>query len=99
MYTFSPMTKTQEKSQQVHDEWSRLHRELNDVIRAEFPVGTKVKFRHGLNWIHGTVAEMPSWDFGNELKIKNTKTGTLRSVKAEDLEFDTDNKDEAKKAA
>jgi hypothetical protein len=94
------MTKTQEKDAAVHEEWSRIHKELSDVIRAEFPVGTKVKFRHGLNWIYGTVAEMPSWDFGDELKIKNTKTGTFRNVKAKELEFDTDDSSEkAKKAA
>ena len=84
------MTKTQEKSRQVDQEWERLHKELSDVIRAEFPVGTKVKFRHGLNWIRGTVAELPMWDFGDELKIENTKTGTRRRVKEKDLEFDTD---------
>jgi hypothetical protein len=92
------MTKTQQKDAQVHEEWSRLHSELNAVIRAEFPVGTRVKYRHGLNWIHGVVAEMPSYSFGDELEIKNVKTGTSRRVKAKELEFDTDSKEEAKKA-
>jgi hypothetical protein len=84
------MTKTQEKAAEVSSEWDRLHRELSETIRAEFKVGTKVKFKHGLNWIHGTVAEMPSWDFGSELSIKNTKTGTLRKVDAKYLEFDVE---------
>lgn len=92
------MTRTQEKSRFVHEEWSRLHKELSDTIRAEFPVGTKVKYRFGQGWIFGTVAEMPAWDFGDELKIKNTKTGTTRSVKADQLEFDTDKKEAAKAA-
>jgi hypothetical protein len=92
------MTKTQEKDAAVHEEWSRLHRELSDVIRAEFPKGTKVKYRFGQGWIHGVVAEMPSWDFGDELTIKNIKTGTTRHVKAKELEFDTDNDPQAKEA-
>jgi hypothetical protein len=84
------MTKTQEKAAQVSSEWDRLHRELSKVIRDEFKVGTKVKFRHGLNWIYGTVAEMPAWDFGSEVTVKNTKTHTLRKVEAKLLELDTE---------
>jgi hypothetical protein len=92
------MTKTQEKDAAVHEEWSRLHQELSQVIRAEFPKGTKVKYQHGLNWIHGVVAEMPSWHGGDELEIKNIKTGTSRRVRAKLLEFDTDNDPQKKEA-
>lgn len=93
------MTKTQEKDAQVHEEWSRLHTELSQVIRQEFPKGTKVKYRFGQGWIYGTVEEHPSWHGGDELKIKNTKTGTTRNVKAKELEFDTDTSTDSKKAA
>jgi hypothetical protein len=93
------MTKSQEKDAQVHAEWSRLHNELNEVIRKEFPKGTKVKYRFGQGWIFGVVEEMPSWSGGDELKIKNTKTGTTRNVKAKELEFDTDSDASSKKAA
>ena len=85
------MTKTQVKDAEVHEEWSRLHNELGAVIREEFPRGTKVKYRFGQGWIYGTVEEHPTWTGGDELKIKNTKTGTTRNVKAKELEFDTDN--------
>lgn len=92
------MTKTQKKDLELHNVWCKLHQELHDTIRAEFPVGTNVKYRFGQNWIFGVVAEIDGWDlFGAELKIKNTKTGTFRNVKGKDLEFDTDSKDKATK--
>lgn len=83
------MTKTQIKSAEITREWSRLRDELCAVIKSEFPVGTKVKWRIGKHWQTGVVVEVPRWDFSSDITVKNSRTGTTINKEAVEFELDS----------
>lgn len=62
------------------------------ILRAraiEFPVGTKVKFQHGMKWIRGVVHKLGEWDFNRDAAVvRNTKTGSDWEKKVWELERD-----------
>jgi len=84
------MTRTLKKKIENDAEWSRLRSELRDVALAEFSVGTKVWWRHGDHKQFGVVEEFGVWSWSTDVKVRNTKTGTRKTVDAVDLNLDTD---------
>jgi len=59
---------------------------LRAVILKEFPVGTKVKWQHGSNWLEGVVVESAPYDWSTDLQVKNSKSG--KTVKKEATDFE-----------
>ena len=52
----------------------------------EFPVGTKVKFRFGENWIEATVVKLPEFEWQyDKVVIRNDKSKKDREVEVQDL--------------
>jgi hypothetical protein len=84
-------TRTLEKKFENDREWTRLRDELKKVAREEFPVGTKVWWLHGNNKQFGVVEDaMPQWSWSTEVDVRNSKTGTRKTIDAVDLNLDTE---------
>lgn len=83
------MTKTQEAKRKLDKEWDRVHKEYSAVVRSEFRPGTKVKFQHGRKWISGEVVQSPVFNWDDNVRVKNLKTGKERRLSAHWLEFDS----------
>lgn len=83
-------TKTQEKEAEISEWWSKMHRELAEIITAEFPSGTKVKWLTGKHWQHGVVEESSLFDIPTGLKVRNSKTKSVIRKDAKDFFPDTD---------
>lgn len=82
------MTKTQLAKRHLDKEWDRIHKDYAKVVRDEFSVGVKVKFQHGINWISGEIVESAAFDWDDNVRVRNNKTGNVRRLSAHVLEFD-----------
>lgn len=82
-------TKTRQKEREITTEFARMQDELRAIIRQEFPVGTKVKWIVGHNWQHGIVEECAVYEWSTDLRVRNSRTGTVGSKHAKEFELDT----------
>ena len=73
------MTKTRQKENQD---------ELREIIRSEFPVGTKVKWLIGRNWQQGVVIESALYEWSTDITVRNSRTGSQISKHAKEFELD-----------
>jgi len=73
------------------DEWHKMYvkyiAEMDKAKRIEFPIGTKVKWNHGLNYVHGTVIDYPKY-YEERIIVQNNKTRNKREIEACLLELD-----------
>lgn len=70
------------------DQLNRRHeREMAAAIAAEFPVGAKVKWKHGQNMISGLVVEHMQYSWNAEkVIVQNIKSGAKKEIEAWTLE-------------
>jgi hypothetical protein len=80
------MTRTKKKKSELDAAWSAGRKELHEIVKQEFPVGTKVWWYYGTRPQYGVVLEVPEYDWNTDVKVRNVKTMTVRSIDAVDLE-------------
>ncbi|HYB97541.1 MAG TPA: hypothetical protein VEC57_00210 [Candidatus Limnocylindrales bacterium] len=70
------------------EQMNRRHeREMAAAVAAEFPVGCKVKWKHGHNMISGLVFEHMRYSWHSEkVIVQNTKSGAKKEIEAWELE-------------
>lgn len=70
-------------------EWREMHdrhnREMRAAILAEFPIGTKVRWKHSENYIEGVVVEYKQYN-DSEVIVQNSKSKSKRDIEAYRLE-------------
>jgi hypothetical protein len=67
--------------------WDAERKKLVQVIREEFPVGTKVRWAHGENYIEGVVVATARYEWSDDVTVRNSKSGKDFRKDAKDLEL------------
>ncbi len=73
--------------QEYRDMTDRQDGEIAAAVRAEFPIGTSVRYKHGQNYITAFVDSfLPHSWCGSKVIAKNAKTGNKKEIEAHELE-------------
>lgn len=83
-------TKTQLAHIKFYDGMAALRDEYMATIRAEFTVGTRVEYMHGLKSIQGRVVHMDDYPWDDLVSFKNEKTGKIWRMEAHKLSILSD---------
>lgn len=65
--------------------YDRYRTDMAAAKAREFPVGTRVKFQHGLNWIEAEVVELMLC-LPDQVEVRNVKSKTKRTIETYKLE-------------
>ncbi len=77
----------QEQRSEYRDMTDRHEREMREVVRREFPIGTSVKYKHGQNFIEAVVDSYPPFEWvTNKVIARNKRTGNKKEIEAKDLD-------------
>jgi surface antigen len=80
-------TRTRALIAEQREAWDRQRQALAQTIREEFPVGTKVRWMHGSNYIEGVVVDTARYDWSDDVTVRNSKSGKDFRKEAKDLEL------------
>lgn len=78
----------QDREQAWHTAWTTYNAEIGPAVKREFPIGSKVRFSHGLKKIKGVVTKHGPDYSPDKVIVRNTKTGTEWEKEARELEID-----------
>jgi hypothetical protein len=56
------------------------------AMEKEYPIGARIRYAHGLNWRHGTVAMHSGWTL--RIRVRHERSGCSVWIGAERLEHD-----------
>jgi len=89
-----PAQATPKTCAEIKKEWrdaldlanEKYNADIKLAREREFPIGSQVRFQHGVKWFEATVTKHGEWDFNvDAVTVRNNKTGTEWEKKAWEL--------------